>query len=169
MITKDASELDLRLDFWSRMKTVRGITRRSEVPLTHRSLYLAKSRFSPGRRGAVCSQSDVQSAVVRDGAKARGNIYNVRREDTWVVHKNLGDIAFRSSEVLVICRRTGRVLYEGLAHDEGERSTAALTFQSVSNLSSTGSPRLPAEALYLLPPKRGGRRVWGEAFPSSKI
>ena len=60
-----------------------------------------------------------KSATVRDGAQAGGNLYNVRRVDTWVVYKNPRVSAFRSAEVVVVCKRTGRVLYEGFAGDEG--------------------------------------------------
>jgi len=61
-----------------------------------------------------------KGATVRDGAEARSQIYNVRREDTWVVYKNPRDMTLlRSSEVVVVCKRTGRVLYEGSACDEG--------------------------------------------------
>jgi hypothetical protein len=60
-----------------------------------------------------------KGATVRDGAEAGGNIYGVRREDTWVVYKNPRAVALRSSDVVVVCKRTGRVLYEGSAHDEG--------------------------------------------------
>ena len=60
-----------------------------------------------------------KGATVRDGAEAGGNIYNVRREDSWVVYKKCRGMGLRSSDVVVVCKRTGRVLYEGLAHDEG--------------------------------------------------
>ncbi len=60
-----------------------------------------------------------KGATVRDGAEAGGNIYNVRREDTWVVYKKCRGMGLRSSDVVVVCKRTGRVLYEGSAHDEG--------------------------------------------------
>jgi hypothetical protein len=49
----------------------------------------------------------------RDGVEVGGTLYNVRREDTWVVYKNPRVSAFRSSDVVVVCKRTGRVLYEG--------------------------------------------------------
>lgn len=60
-----------------------------------------------------------KGATVRDGAETGGNIYGVRREDTWVVYKNPRVSALRSADVVVVCKRTGRVLYEGSAHDEG--------------------------------------------------
>jgi hypothetical protein len=60
-----------------------------------------------------------KGATVRDGMVASGNIYNVRREDTWVVYKNPKEIALKSSDVILVCKRTGRVLYEGSAGDEG--------------------------------------------------
>ena len=60
-----------------------------------------------------------KGATVRDGAEGSGNLYNVRREDTWLVYKNPRVLALRPSDVVVVCKRTGRVLYEGSAHDEG--------------------------------------------------
>ena len=56
-----------------------------------------------------------KGATVRDGTEAILNIYNVRRKDTWVVSKITGFPGFRSSEVVIICKRTGRVLYDGPA------------------------------------------------------
>ena len=60
-----------------------------------------------------------KGALVRDGATAGHNPYNVRRENTWVVYLKLPVTGLRSSEIIVVCKRTGRVLYEGSAHDEG--------------------------------------------------
>jgi hypothetical protein len=60
-----------------------------------------------------------KGATVRDGAETGGNIYGVRREDTWVVYKKCRGMGLRSSDVVVVCKRTGRVIYEGSAHDEG--------------------------------------------------
>ena len=61
-----------------------------------------------------------QGAPVRDSAAVRLGIYNVRRKDTWVVFKNSEEpLALCPSEVVIVCRRTGRVLYEGSAGDEG--------------------------------------------------
>lgn len=60
-----------------------------------------------------------KGAAVRDGARVGGNIYNVRREDTWVVYKKCRGLGFRSADVVVVCKRTGRVLYEGSTNDEG--------------------------------------------------
>jgi hypothetical protein len=60
-----------------------------------------------------------KGATVMDGAQAVFNIFGVRLEDTWVVSKRPGVLGFRASEVVVICKRTGRVLYDGPANDEG--------------------------------------------------
>jgi hypothetical protein len=60
-----------------------------------------------------------KGATVRDGAEVGGNIYGVRREDTWVVYKNRPATGMRSSDIVVVCKSTGRVLYEGTAGDEG--------------------------------------------------
>jgi hypothetical protein len=60
-----------------------------------------------------------KGATVCDGMEAGGNIYDVRREDTWMVYKNPKENALKSSNVVVVCKRSGRVLYEGSAGDEG--------------------------------------------------
>jgi len=60
-----------------------------------------------------------KGAAVVDGATSSLNIYGVRRADTWVVAKRLESLVLRASEVVVICKRTGRVLHDGLASDEG--------------------------------------------------
>jgi hypothetical protein len=64
-----------------------------------------------------------KGARVRDGAAATLYIY-IRGDwsvkDTWVVYKNPDDpMVLRSSDVILVCKRTGRVLYEGTAGDEG--------------------------------------------------
>jgi len=59
-------------------------------------------------------------AKVADGKHARMSTYNLPAVDAWVVFKNSRELlALRSSEVVVVCKRTGRVLYEGPANDEG--------------------------------------------------
>ncbi len=59
-------------------------------------------------------------AKVADGKHARMEVYNLPAVDAWVVFKNSRELlALRSSEVVVVCKRTGRVLYEGPANDEG--------------------------------------------------
>ena len=41
-------------------------------------------------------------------------------KDSWVVYKNLEEpLSLKSSSVILVCKRTGRVLYEGSAGDEG--------------------------------------------------
>ena len=63
-----------------------------------------------------------KGATVRDGAAVRLGIYtrsNWTGKDVWVVYKNAGENALKSSEVVLVCKRTGQVLYEGSAGDEG--------------------------------------------------
>ena len=63
-----------------------------------------------------------KGARVRDGAKVRLGIYfrgDWTTKDVWVVYKNPEEIALKSSEVVLVSKRTGRVLYEGSACDEG--------------------------------------------------
>ncbi|MEN9573395.1 MAG: hypothetical protein RL514_1250 [Verrucomicrobiota bacterium] len=59
-------------------------------------------------------------AKVADGKHARMSVYNLPTENAWVVFKNSRELlALRSSEAVVVCKRTGRVLYEGPANDDG--------------------------------------------------
>ena len=65
-----------------------------------------------------------RGAQIRDGAEAVLHVYQQRavwnKNDVWVVYKNPRDLALlQSSDVVVVCKRTGRVLYEGSACDEG--------------------------------------------------
>ena len=60
-----------------------------------------------------------KGAAVRDGAQVCWCAPNVRREDVWLVYKNCHEMLLRSSDVVVVCKRTGRILYEGSANDEG--------------------------------------------------
>ena len=60
-----------------------------------------------------------KDARVLDGDVARHNAYNVRQAATWLVYKKLPGRELRAAEVVVVCKRTGRVLYEGSACDEG--------------------------------------------------
>jgi hypothetical protein len=63
-----------------------------------------------------------KGAAVRDGSKVRLGIYirgGWTSKDVWVVYKNPDGIALQSSYVVLVCKRTGRVLYEGSAGDEG--------------------------------------------------
>jgi len=63
-----------------------------------------------------------KGAVVRDGAKVRLGIY-IRADWTakgvWVVYKNSEGVGLKSSDVVLVCKSTGSVLYEGSAFDEG--------------------------------------------------
>ena len=64
-----------------------------------------------------------QGATVADGAKARLCIYpggDWKPAEVWIVFKNPEDpMALKSSDIIVVSKRTGRVLYEGPASDEG--------------------------------------------------
>ena len=63
-----------------------------------------------------------KGATVREGAEVRLGIYARSKwtgKDVWVVYKNAEENAFKPSEVVLVCKRTGRVLYEGSECDEG--------------------------------------------------
>ena len=63
-----------------------------------------------------------RGAAVKDGATVTLRVYSRggwMAEDVWVVYKNSEGFALESSEVVLVSKRTGRVLYEGSAGDEG--------------------------------------------------
>lgn len=63
-----------------------------------------------------------QGATVRDGAAVRLGIYfrgNWAAKDVWVVYKNSQETALKSPDMVLVCKRKGRVFYEGSAQDEG--------------------------------------------------
>jgi hypothetical protein len=63
-----------------------------------------------------------KGATVRDGAEAKLCIYSpgkIKSADAWVVYKNPEESALKSAAVVLVSKRTGRVLYEGSAGDEG--------------------------------------------------
>jgi hypothetical protein len=63
-----------------------------------------------------------RGAAVKDGATVSLCVYcggGWTAKDAWVVYKNSEGLALKSSEVVLVSKRTGRVLYEGSAGDEG--------------------------------------------------
>jgi hypothetical protein len=64
-----------------------------------------------------------KGAKVADGATARLGIYirgNWKPADAWVVYKNPENpMELKSADIIAVSKRTGRVLYEGPAGDEG--------------------------------------------------
>jgi hypothetical protein len=64
-----------------------------------------------------------KGAKVADGAKIRLGIYAAgswKPAEVWIVYKNPDSaMALKSSDIIVVAKRTGRVLYEGPAGDEG--------------------------------------------------
>ena len=64
-----------------------------------------------------------KGAKVADGAQVRLGIYiqgKWKPADVWVVYKNPENpMALKSSDIVAVSKRNGRVLYEGSAGDEG--------------------------------------------------
>ena len=67
-----------------------------------------------------------KGAKVRDGKRANWHVYDqtgkLAGKEVWLVYPkpDQREIAvLRSSEIIVVCKRTGRALYEGTANDEG--------------------------------------------------
>jgi hypothetical protein len=64
-----------------------------------------------------------KGAKVADGAKVRLGIYlngKWNPNEVWIIYKNPDNsMALKSSDIVVVTKRTGRILYEGPAGDEG--------------------------------------------------
>ena len=64
-------------------------------------------------------------APVKDGSQVRLGLYDptgkLARQPVWVVYPNPrgNHTDIKASEVIVVCQRTGKILYAGSAHDEG--------------------------------------------------
>ena len=99
-------------------RKARGIKRTKPPGGKSRDHFITRAE-ARRRAGRHVLRRMFKGAAVRDGSEVSGNLYGVRREDTWVVYKNPSGTALRSSEVMVVCKRTGRVLYEGPVGDEG--------------------------------------------------
>ena len=92
---------------------------------------LNRKRITPAeaRRRAARHVLDrmFKGAKVEDGATAHlclgyisGPSPKWSVKDSWVVYQNLEEpLSLKSSSVILVCKRTGRVLYEGSAGDEG--------------------------------------------------
>lgn len=103
-------------------KTRRGTVKAFKRPKPRRESSRRRSITRAGalrRAGRHVLDRMFKGATVRDGEETRINTYNIRQKDTWVVYKNCALTGLRASDVVVICKRTGRVLYEGSAGDEG--------------------------------------------------
>ena len=83
------------------------------------------TRAEARRRAARHLHRLFKGATVRDGKTAQSCGYGfpskLANKEVWLVYANLGlpAIVLRSSHIIAVCKRTGRVLYEGSAHDEG--------------------------------------------------
>ncbi|MEI6078352.1 MAG: hypothetical protein WCS94_22425 [Verrucomicrobiota bacterium] len=67
----------------------------------------------------VCQQILGKAPRVVDSAKAVVRAYNVPTKDTWVIYRNPTELAFKSSEIILVSKRSGKIIYDGPAHDEG--------------------------------------------------
>jgi hypothetical protein len=102
----------------ARKKHKKAAGKSARRPKPHKAKFITRASARRRAERHVLNRM-FKGATVRDGAEAGHNIYGVRREDTWVVYKKPKEIAFKSADVILVCKRTGRVLYEGSANDEG--------------------------------------------------
>ena len=102
-----------------RKKKITGKTTKQPKPRKGRFITRAEARRRAER---YVFNRMFRGASVQDGATAKLCIYSRgdwSANDVWVVYKNPKEIAFKSADVILVCKRTGRVLYEGSAGDEG--------------------------------------------------
>jgi hypothetical protein len=57
--------------------------------------------------------------TVLDGEDVRYNIYSVRGKETWLIQQPSSFPESQPTQVVVVCKRSGRILYAGSASDEG--------------------------------------------------
>jgi hypothetical protein len=103
-----------------KLKTVAGKTAKRPRPRS-KMKFITRAEAQRRAKRHVLNRP-FKGATVRDGAEAKLSIY-IRGDwsvkDAWVVYKKPKEIALKSSDVILVCKRTGRVLYEGSAGDEG--------------------------------------------------
>ena len=60
---------------------------------------------------------------IRSGLPSNAHFYNAPDEPFWCVHAPWGDgldsLCLRNSRIILISKRSGKILYDGSAHDEG--------------------------------------------------
>ncbi len=102
--------------------TAKRATRRSRTRRKPRFITASEARRRAARH---LLRRMLASAEVRDGAKTRWSVYDcsgkLASKPVWLVYPNPAEpvAQFRPSTIIAICKRTGRVLYEGSAGDEG--------------------------------------------------
>jgi hypothetical protein len=102
-----------------KFRTAAGKTFRRPKP--HKANFITRAEARRQAERHVLKRT-LKGSTVRDGAVVRLGIDNRgdwTDKDVWVVYKNSEEIALKPSEVVLVCKRTGRVLYEGHANDEG--------------------------------------------------
>ena len=100
---------------------------RRPQPRKSRPRRLTQKRITPAearRRAARHVLNRMfKGAMVADGDKVRLGIYAAgswKPAEVWIVYKNPDNsTALKSSDIVVVAKRTGRVLYQGPAGDEG--------------------------------------------------
>ena len=60
-----------------------------------------------------------KALTVLDGEHVRCNIYNVSVKGTWLIQQSSSFPEPRPTQIVVVCKRSGRILYDGSASDEG--------------------------------------------------
>jgi hypothetical protein len=71
------------------------------------------------RAARYLANKALKGLTVVDGEHAPCNIYGVSERETWVIQKPSFFPEPRPTQVVVVCKRTGRILYDGSAGDEG--------------------------------------------------
>ena len=106
-----------------KLRPTGGKTTKPVKPTTGKSSIITATE-ARRRAERYVLQRMFKGAKVQDGATVKLKIYNKGNwagQDAWVVHPNqpAPTQELRSSQIIAICKRTGRVLYAGSAQDEG--------------------------------------------------
>jgi len=105
------------------LKAVAGKTVKRPKPRSGKKQFITRAEARQRAQQYVLNRM-FKGAAVRDGAKARWCVYDptgkLAGRKVWLVYKNPDNpLELKAASIIAVCKRTGRVLYEGSAHDEG--------------------------------------------------
>jgi hypothetical protein len=121
MLAATLSRTIAQVELPCRMVNTHAMPRRPRQPRTARSRRRPITATEARRRAiAHAVRRMLDGAKVVDGKRAGLTVYGLPREGVWIVFKPARGVpALRSAEITAVCQRTGRILYDGPANDEG--------------------------------------------------
>ena len=103
--------------------------KKNSKPSAKKTVAARKAKITPMKALAIAARHVLSQmflrAPVKDGSQVRLGIYDptgkLAGKPVWAVYPNPRENQneIKSSEVILVCQRTGKILYAGSAHDEG--------------------------------------------------